>query len=369
MKKKVLALVLVLVLLVALAPMALADSVTVNVSVSVTGKLVVAAQPVTLTDDVTVQGAIIAAHKAYYSGGEAGYAAGIDKTYNMFLINTCWGVTTVPYVIQNNGMLVTTADTAPVANGDNIILCLTDDTTKAATPVTMSSTVTGDKATVTATSWKLDFTTFTYSSTPLANAAVVDSTGAALGTTDATGSATVATPKNGIVCIDGLAAINVNGVTAAAASPSPSTTPAATQQAVSNFATVTLNGVAVSFDSYVINQETYFKLRDIAYKLNGTAKQFGVGWDGAKNAISLTSNTAYTADGSEMASKGSGTKTATPTSSAIYLDGKLVTFTAYTIGQNNYFRLRDLGKTFDFGVSWDDASKTVKIDTSTGYTA
>ncbi len=154
-----------------------------------------------------------------------------------------------------------------------------------------------------------------------------------------------------------------------AASTSPSPTPtAATQQAVSNFATVTLNGVAVSFDSYVINQETYFKLRDIAYKLNGTPKQFGVGWDGAKNAISLTSNTAYQADGTEMAGKGSGTKTATLSTASIYLDGKLTAFTAYTIGQNNYFRLRDLGQTFNFGVGWDDTTKTVKIDTSTGYT-
>jgi hypothetical protein len=145
-------------------------------------------------------------------------------------------------------------------------------------------------------------------------------------------------------------------------------TPAAAQQAVSNFATVTFDGKAVTFDSYVINQETYFKLRDLAYKLSGTAKQFGVGWDGEKNAISLTTGQTYVPDGSEMAGKSSGTRTAAPTSSKIYLDGKEVTFTAYTIGQNNYFRLRDIGKTFNFGVAWDDAGKTVMIDTSKTYT-
>lgn len=28
---------------------------------------------------------------------------------------------------------------------------------------------------------------------------------------------------------------------------------------------------------------------------------------------------------------------------------------------NNYFKLRDLGKAFDFGVGWDNTSKTITI--------
>ncbi|MDR1616919.1 MAG: copper amine oxidase N-terminal domain-containing protein [Syntrophomonadaceae bacterium] len=132
--------------------------------------------------------------------------------------------------------------------------------------------------------------------------------------------------------------------------------------------TVLVNGKNIAFDAYNINGNNYFKLRDLAYTLNGTEKQFDVGWDGAKNAISLTSGKAYTVTGGEMADKGAGDKTPTPTSSKIYLNGKDVTFTAYNIEGNNYFKLRDIGAAFDFGVTWDGAKNTIVIDTSKGYT-
>lgn len=59
---------------------------------------------------------------------------------------------------------------------------------------------------------------------------------------------------------------------------------------------------------------------------------------------------------------------ASPTTSKIYLDGKEVTFTAYNIGGNNYFKLRDIGTAFDFGVTWDGGNSTIIIDTEVGYT-
>ena len=62
-------------------------------------------------------------------------------------------------------------------------------------------------------------------------------------------------------------------------------------------------------------------------------------------------------------------QTAVPTSAKILLDGREVSFTAYEIGGNNYFKLRDVGEAFDFGVDWDEAAQTIKIDTSKGYTA
>jgi hypothetical protein len=162
---------------------------------------------------MTVQGAIKAAHAAYYSGGESGYAAGIDPTFNMFLITKCWGIKATPYVILNGVPLGATApqtvDTTPVAANDNIIICTSSDPmSKPATPVSLTATLSGDSATVTATAWTLDFTTFTYSSAPLANANVIDPvTGASLGVTDANGRFTVLVPESGIIAIDGLAAI------------------------------------------------------------------------------------------------------------------------------------------------------------------
>ena len=130
---------------------------------------------------------------------------------------------------------------------------------------------------------------------------------------------------------------------------------------------VLINGKNTAFDAYNIDGSNYFKLRDLAFSLNGTAKQFDVGWDAAKNAISLTNSKPYTVAGGEMASKGAGNKSATPTKSKIYLDGREVSFTAYNIDGNNYFKLRDIGQAFNFGVEWDAASNTVAIDTNKRY--
>jgi hypothetical protein len=60
--------------------------------------------------------------------------------------------------------------------------------------------------------------------------------------------------------------------------------------------------------------------------------------------------------------------TATRTTTPVYVDGKLVNVEAYNIGGYNFFKLRDLGKLVDFGVSWDSATRSVRIDTTTGYT-
>ncbi len=139
--------------------------------------------------------------------------------------------------------------------------------------------------------------------------------------------------------------------------------------AIPTAAKVLVNGKNIAFEAYNINDNNYFKLRDIASVLSGTEKQFEVGWDGAKNAISLTSGKKYTAVGGEMnVSGGTANKTATPSTASVYLDGKLIAVKAYTIGDNNYFKLRDLGSAINFGVTWDDAASTIRIDTATGYT-
>ena len=132
--------------------------------------------------------------------------------------------------------------------------------------------------------------------------------------------------------------------------------------------TVLVNKTNVSFDAYSIEDYNYFKLRDLAFILNGTVAQFEVGWDEANNAIALTTGEPYTVVGGEMASKGAGGKIAYPTDSTVFLNGRETNFTAYNIEGNNYFKLRDIGQAMDFGVDWDDAAQTIAIDTSLPYT-
>lgn len=132
---------------------------------------------------------------------------------------------------------------------------------------------------------------------------------------------------------------------------------------------VMVNGKSVLFEAYLINGNNYFKLRDMATVVSGTTKQFEVGWDGSKNAINLLSSKAYTVVGGELAKGDGKNKSGNPTTSKIYKDGKEIKLTAYTINGNNYFKLRDLAQVFDIGVTWDNSTKTIGIDTSIGYTA
>jgi hypothetical protein len=132
--------------------------------------------------------------------------------------------------------------------------------------------------------------------------------------------------------------------------------------------TVLVNGKNVAFDAYNINDNNFFKLRDLAFTLNGTSKQFEIGYYKSTTAITLTSGNPYTPVGGEMEGKGAGSKEAVPTTSKIFKDGKEVQFTAYYIGGNNYFKLRDIGEVFNFGVEWDEAAQTIRIDTNKEYT-
>ena len=132
---------------------------------------------------------------------------------------------------------------------------------------------------------------------------------------------------------------------------------------------VIVNGQKVDFQVFAVAGNNYFKLRDLAAVLNGTHSQFEVEWNADTNAIQLTSHLPYTEVGGEL--------TVLPvegdvqfcyaTESALYLDGRLWYPTAYKIGNNNYFKLRDLAAVMDFGVSWSQEEWTITIDTSLPY--
>lgn len=131
--------------------------------------------------------------------------------------------------------------------------------------------------------------------------------------------------------------------------------------------TIYVDGVQAAFEAYTINDSNYFKLRDLAYVVSGTDKQFAVSWDSDLNAISLISGSAYTSVGSEMAAGDGTAKAYYTTTSAIYVDGVATSFEAYTINDNSYFKLRDVCEAFDIGVTWSEATSSIGIDTSASY--
>lgn len=122
---------------------------------------------------------------------------------------------------------------------------------------------------------------------------------------------------------------------------------------------VTLNGAKADLAAYTINSSNYFKLRDLAKALDGLNTNFEVKWNAAQQRIDLTSKTAYTAVGGEQAALPAGNKAASLTNASVYLDGKPLNLTAYSIGGNNYFKLRDLGDALGFGVDWNADTMTM----------
>jgi hypothetical protein len=159
------------------------------------------------------------------------------------------------------------------------------------------------------------------------------------------------------------------GGEAPATPPAPEPTPSpAEDTAVSPTpSTVSVNGAAQSFEAYNIGGNNFFKLRDLAMVLNGTDKQFEVGYDDASKAITLTSGASYTAAGGELEPGDGAAKTAKPTPSTVTLDGEELALTAYNIGGNNFFKLRDLMQALDVYVGYDAATKAVTIDSTAGY--
>lgn len=131
---------------------------------------------------------------------------------------------------------------------------------------------------------------------------------------------------------------------------------------------VLINGKEVGFEAYNINDNNYFKLRDLAQAFSGSEKQFEVTWDAEAHLIGLEKDKAYTAVGGELVPGNGMDKSCVPYKDGITLDGEAVSVTAYNINGNNYFKLRDICKLFDIGVAWDGATNTISLDTSVAYT-
>jgi|GEM_PF-4997080 len=142
--------------------------------------------------------------------------------------------------------------------------------------------------------------------------------------------------------------------------------PASAFSAVSSAQKLTVDGESINCEKYNIDGSNYFKLRDLAYLLNGTAGQFDVGWDASAGVVSITTDHAYTtATGSELVIGQDQSSTAQPSAQTIKINGEVRTdLSVYNIGGNNYFKLRDLGTALGFGVDYDAATNTAVVISS-----
>ncbi len=131
---------------------------------------------------------------------------------------------------------------------------------------------------------------------------------------------------------------------------------------------VYVNGELVKFPTYNVSGNNYVKLRDLAYVLDGTEKQFAVNWVASQNMVSIMPNSEYSTVGGEMASLAQGAPSSFALSnSQLEFNSEIVSPTAYNINGNNFIKLRDLAEIIDFSLVWDESIGAVIVDTDGTY--
>lgn len=124
-----------------------------------------------------------------------------------------------------------------------------------------------------------------------------------------------------------------------------------------------VNEIDQNCDIYNIGGYNYFKLRDLAYLMNGTGSQFSVGYDTETQTVTITTGEGYMPIGGELVVGEDKSATSVKSSQTIRINGKKnSTLSVYNIGGNNYFKLRDLGKAVGFDVDYDEINQAMLVD-------
>ena len=133
--------------------------------------------------------------------------------------------------------------------------------------------------------------------------------------------------------------------------------------AVISTAAVSVNGNTQTVPGYTVNNNNYYKIRDIAMLLRNTSKKFDISWDSSKNAVNILTGKKYTVVGGELENAETSDKLDIVTSTGGFLkNGQAIDISAYNINGNNYFKIRDIAEIIGFTVGWDDSTSTITIN-------
>ncbi len=125
---------------------------------------------------------------------------------------------------------------------------------------------------------------------------------------------------------------------------------------------ILIDGKQVDLPAYTIESTTYFKLRDLAYYLSDTDVSFNVGYDSAKSAVVVNSGEAYNKD-NHIFTVNSDVASAKKATYPTYINDIRYDFTAYVIGGNTHYKLRDIGDALGFEVTWNTQLEQIEIKT------
>jgi len=135
---------------------------------------------------------------------------------------------------------------------------------------------------------------------------------------------------------------------------------------------ISVDGNVQSVSCYNIKGYNYFKLRDVAKLMMGTQKGFDIELTQNGKPIAVVGKT-YTANGDELSPLNNKSIKVNPkfqSLSAMPKEGtysNTFVFKTYNIANYNYMSLRDIALAVDFSLGYDEASKTINIDSSSNY--
>ncbi len=122
-----------------------------------------------------------------------------------------------------------------------------------------------------------------------------------------------------------------------------------------------VDGQSKDTEIYNISGYNYFKLRDVAMLLNGTPAQFEVEFDMDTRTVFVTTGKTYTPVGGELQTGTDKSASCVLSAWKVEVNGEAKDIVAYNLGGNNFFKLADLGKALGFGVSYDEATRTMLV--------
>lgn len=124
---------------------------------------------------------------------------------------------------------------------------------------------------------------------------------------------------------------------------------------------IKIDSMDVKVPAYVIENENYFKIRDLAYALKDSKAKFKVDYDMKKKAIVIESGKDYEPLKTDMQPIKNIKSIGIRSYDKLIINGEETEVKAYKIEGFNYFRLRELGEILGFGVDYNFENNKVVI--------
>lgn len=126
---------------------------------------------------------------------------------------------------------------------------------------------------------------------------------------------------------------------------------------------ILLNGRSIQLSGYNINNSNYYKIRDVAYLLNGSEKQFDMIYDIEKKAIIMQLGKSYLGRESNNEASLLGHINIEEKEMPLYIQDKQYQLSGYMINDNTYVKIRDIAMLLEIEIGWSNETKELSIVT------